>query len=260
MSDAPLPAVIYEQPLSERIRAFLRLEFLFERAEHSLQSSDPWASRGALESINDVMAIVSRTDLKKELINELERHGATLGNLHGNRNVDHDRLTVVLDRVNQLLSDLRGMESAPGTILREHELLSAVRQRSSIPAGTCDFDLPGYHFWLRSPAELRLRDLREWLGNFGRVREATTMCLQLVRESAVASRETATSGFFQRTLEASAPCQMIRVSIPESLNCYPEISAGKHRFTVRFMNSVDPSVRPVQVTEDIPFQLLCCVI
>ena len=41
---------------------------------------------------------------------------------------------------------------------------------------------------------------------------------------------------------------------------YPEISAGRHRFTVRFMNQRDVNTRPVQTGVDVPFQLQCCAL
>ncbi|TFH44082.1 MAG: cell division protein ZapD, partial [Lysobacterales bacterium] len=69
---------VYEQPLSERIRTFLRLEHLFAKAQHALTSIDPWSSRATLEAVIDIMAVISRADLKKEMIKELERHAATL--------------------------------------------------------------------------------------------------------------------------------------------------------------------------------------
>ena len=189
MSAASDSVVVYEQPLSERIRAFLRLEFLFARAHYMLLSSDVWASRGALEAINDVMSVVSRADLKKELINELERHASTLKALARNPAVDQETLSSTLDRVDDMLTSLRRLETAPGLELREHELLSAVRQRSSIPAGTCDFDLPNYHFWLRCTPEQRHADLTRWLSTFSYLQDATALCLELVRQSALASTE-----------------------------------------------------------------------
>jgi len=252
--------VVYEQPLSERIRAFLRLEFLFERAEFQLLTDDPWASRSAMESIIDVLAVMSRSDLKKELLKELERQCATLETLASNPNVDERRLQTILDRVRRVRATLYEGENIPGIELRDNELLSMVRQRSSIPAGTCAFDLPAYHFWLQRPAHNRMRDLREWLSKFDRLREAIALCLKLVRESAGPTREVAEGGFYKKSLEASAHCQMIRISLAPSAECYPEISAGRHRFTVRFMHPVHGSTRPAQVDKDIEFDLLCCLL
>jgi len=45
--------------------------------------------------------------------------------------------------------------------LRDSEFLNAIKHRSAIPGGTCEFDLPDYTHWLNQPAarrELRLRD------------------------------------------------------------------------------------------------------
>ena len=252
--------VFYEQPLSERIRAFLRLEFLFNRAEYQLRTDDPWSSRGAMESIIDVLAVVSRSDLKKEVLKELERQCATLEAFASNPNVDERRLEFTLNQVRRVRSSLYQGEHVPGIELRDNELLSMVRQRSAIPAGTCAFDLPGYHYWLQRPAQCRMRDLREWLSKFDRLREAMTLCLKLVRESAGPTREIAPGGFYKKTLEPSAHCQMIRVSLSTRSECYPEISAGRHRFTVRFMRPTLGSTRPTQVEGDVEFELLCCLL
>jgi len=261
----PMPApsdnrIVYEQPLSERIRAFLRLEFLFERARHQLRFDDAWSSRTTLEIVIDVMSVLGRTDLKKEIIKELERQAATLDSLARNPAVDPARLDDVLGEVRGVLATLHSQDQPPGHELRFNELLSTVRQRASIPAGACHFDLPAFHFWLARPAEERLRDLHEWLSTFNVLRDAVALCLRLVRESAVATDELAESGFFQRNLSTATPCQMIRVALPRDAPVYPEISAGKHRFTIRFMNPGDASTRPTQSDSDVPFELLCCVI
>lgn len=252
--------VIYEQPLSERIRSFLRLEYLFERAHYQLNAGDPWSSRNTLESIIDVLSVLGRADLKKELITELERYAARLEALTRNPNVDQSRLQDVLERIRSVLHELRNVDSVIGHELRYNELLNAVKQRNSMPAGTCNFDLPAYHYWLKSPSDRRIHDLRTWMSSFDLLNEAVSLCLSLVRESANQTRELAIAGFFQKNLETSTPCQMIRVSLPREAEFFAEISAGRHRFTVRFMAFTDPSTRPVQTDEDIEFDLLCCVI
>ena len=81
-----------------------------------------------------------------------------------------------------------------------------------------------------------------------------------MRESAIATQEVAQSGFFQRTLETSTPCQMIRVCVTSDERSFPEISAGKHRFTVRFMHPTATWDRPTQTDADVEFDLHCCVI
>jgi len=260
MPPAEHEKIVYEQPLTERIRAFLRLEHLFARARHHLNSADPWSSQVILEVFIDVLQIVARSDLKKELIKELERHAGTLNSLARNPRVDVARLEKVVVEVRGSLDTLHHTDSIAGLELHGDELFCSVRQRSSIPAGTCDFDLPGFHFWLNGPEALRHEDLTRWANSFEVLRRSIELCLRLVRESAIATRETARNGFFQETLDHGAPCQMIRVAMAYDARFFPEISAGRHRFSVRFMRPGKGPERPAQTRDDVDFDLLRCVI
>ena len=53
---------------------------------------------------------------------------------------------------------------------------------------------------------------------------------------------------------------MIRVALSRDFSLYPEISAGKQRFAIRFLHPGGTNSRPSQTDEDVEFDLLCCVI
>ena len=74
------------------------------------------------------------------------------------------------------------------------------------------------------------------------------------------TEEVAQGGFFQQALDTSIACNLVRVGVPGGLTCFPEISAGRHRFTVRFLEQSNTQARPVQTTDDIAFVLERCVI
>lgn len=251
--------VTYEQPLNERIRLFLRLDFLFQQIDHTLPRDSTWDSRAALTSLLDILNIFSRADLKTEVIMELERISGGLTRLENSPGVDHKMLTNLLDEIDRIVDLLHSAQGQIGHQLRQNEFLSCIKQRSSISGGTCDFDLPSYHYWLERPWEKRQQDLQHWFSGFNDIRSAITLILKLIRDSATSTDEIAESGFFQRTLETSAPFQLIRVTVPENISCFAEISGGKHRFTVRFM-STNLQDRPTQSSQDIAFILTSCVI
>jgi cell division protein ZapD len=243
------------------MRAFLRLEFLFEQAAFRLSGDSIWDSRSALDAILDIIALLGRADLRTELIKELERHLSTFETLSNNPGVDPARLDQVLGRIRPMITTLRSTESSNlGQDLRSNELLTCVRQRSSIPAGTCSFDIPSYQNWLEQPASVRLQQLSEWLGAFDLFNRAITLCLELVRSSAASTHEVATKGFFQRSLDSSVSCQLIRVIFPVQQGYYPEISGGRHRFSIRFLRQQVAVDRPVQSDRDVEFDLQCCMI
>jgi cell division protein ZapD len=251
---------IYEQPLNERIRTFLRLEFLFEQASHHLHGTNLWDSRGTLNSLLDILSIFGRTDLKTEVLKELDRHTGTLSKLRQNPGVDSQRLNQILDELDTLNQTLHASDGPIGADLKKNEFLSSIQQRAAIPGGTCDFDLPAYHYWLQQSNEMRTRDLADWLSRFEAIAKSIKLILKLVRQSAVLKPVIADSGFYQMTLDANLPCQLVRVAVKTDVTHYAEISGGRHRFTVRFLTLDKPSGHTKQATENIEFELGCCII
>lgn len=252
--------ITYEQPLNERIRTLLRLEFLFLQAHHSLEGSSVWNSRATLACILDILSVCSRTDLKTEVLKELERHATSLALLDKSPNVDLTALGLILDQLDNLIDRFHAISGQPGQTLRQNEFLNSIKQRSGIAGGLCDFDLPAYHFWLQQPAEQRTNDLRQWLSIFETLRLSIELIMRLVRECAAPTQEVAIGGFSQKSLEADNPsCQLVRVFVPATSRYYAEISGGKQRFTVRFMEPVAGG-RAVQAVEDVKFELTCCII
>ncbi|MCX4188413.1 cell division protein ZapD [Methylophaga sp. OBS4] len=250
--------IIFEQPLNERIRTFLRLEFLFMRVDNALTGHSEMHHRDALDAMLNMLSVFERSDLKQELMKEIERLIANLSALENSPGVDQQALETLLSNLDQNLDALHIKKTSIGQRLRENEFLYSIRQRSSIPGGTCDFDLPAYHFWLQhTQTEQRAQQLQQWLAEFVSVRNAVEMSLRLIRSSVGFKEEVAKEGFFQRSLDANQPYQLIRVEIPGKANYFPEVSGGKHRFTVRFM-LFDIQQRPQQTFDEIPFRLSCC--
>lgn len=250
--------VTYEQPLNERMRTFLRLNFLFDQAEFHAQGSSTWQSRAAVASLLDVLAILTRGDVRQDVIKELERYSAGLMAFRSDPGVDRERLNHTLDEIAIILS---GLEASGNTILqelKESDFLNAVRNRSAIPGGTCEFDLPEYRHWLSLSYEKRVSDFNAWLSLLAPMRQGVSKVLWLLRESSDAERQVARSGMYQHVLERGVSVQLLRISLLASHGVYPEISGNQHRFTVRFQSWQDVSSRSAQSTDDIEFKLACC--
>jgi len=249
----------YEHPLNERVRTLLRLEFLFRQIKHFMSGTTVWDSRAVLGNVMDILTVFSRGDLKTELIKELERHAVNLGRLTEKSGIDHTQLKNILHWLNKLRGILHDMEGQLGQELRDNEFLSAIRQRSSIPGGTCDFDLPVYHQWLHRPHEQRHADLERWLGSLDTVRQSVELILKLIRNSAEPGTAVAENGVYQHALDPAIPFQLVRIALPAEIPYYAEVSGGKHRFAIRFLQPV-PNERPKQAAEDVSFRLTCCAL
>ena len=251
--------VTYEQPLNERIRTLLRLEQLSNQLTASLQRQTIWDNRNTFCNLVDTLEILGRTDLKTEIIKELERHQQTLSRLLNSKEVDQVRLDTILGKLEECRHYLHQSAHPLGQSLRQIELLNSLAQKASIVGSICSFDLPVYQHWLQRPAEQRQAQLLDWFGTLKPVTHAVRLLLEIIRESTTLQTKTAESGFYQQTLDNNIPYQLLRVSIPADAKSYPEISAGKHRFTVRFMV---PRLqeRALQTNEDIEFLLACCAL
>lgn len=255
-----VPNIAYEQPLNERIRTLLRVEFLYEQVQFGIAGESQWHSRVALNTFVELASLLSRGDLRGELQKELERLEKTLHALQQAPGVDPSRLHTVLAECHQLCERLRAAPYGIGSEIKDNEFLNSVSQRSGMAGGACSFDLPAYHRWLHQPPEVRRADLAYWFGGFDATAEATQLVLRLLRESADAVPEVAYGGTFQTSLDRTIPYQMLRVILSDRDSCFPEISGNRHFCTIRFLEQASFQDRPQQVSGDVEFRLERCVV
>ena len=223
------------------------------------KDSGQWECRATITALIEVLNTINRGDFKSETIKELERQEASLTRLQQTPAVDHSLLNSIISNLKGLTDHLYSIKGQIGNDVRENELLKLIIQRSSIPGGTCDFDIPAYHHWLQQPYEARRAQLTEWMSSLEIVELSVSFLLNLLRESKTPQLESAASGNFQKKLESDNPVQLIRVMMPKDVPYYAEISGGKHRFSIRFM---EPSIetRPRQTEQDVEFNLACCIL
>ena len=254
------PNIVYEQPLTERIRNLLRLEHLFETACYTMERPSMLGSRVCLATLIDINDLMSRTDVRAELIKEMDRHIKTLIGYQQVPEVDSDRLTSTLDQLKELQGVLRGGGFDPGRVLRKDELVFSVKQRQAIAGGTCSFDLPAYHHWLNTPASERLARLKHWFQDLGPLQQGVDLVLKLVRDSATTEQAETREGFYQQDLDPNTACQLIRVTLATDCKFFPEISGGRHRATIRFLSPSPTSGRATQTNQHVRFGIQFCTI
>lgn len=250
---------MFEHPLNERIRTLMRLEHLFSNLGYFNEIDDKRATRSAIDALQNLISVTGRSDIKKELLNELERQAGNLRRMRNQQGVDSTTLNEVLEQLDRAAGDIHRLNGPIGQLLRENEFLTSIQQRSSIPGGSCSFDLPNFHFFLEQPFEARRAQMKTWEQELGAVQIAVGLMLSLIRDSGVPSKATAEGGLFQGSVDSQTPIQMIRIHIPKSVCCYPEISGHKNRYTIRFMQVVNHD-KAQQAEEDIAFSLTRCVL
>jgi cell division protein ZapD len=245
----------HEQPLNERMRTFMRLEFLYRQMLYNLELEADWGTRAATASLLEIMAILTRGDVRSDVHKELDCQIDKLKRFKSQPEVDARRLDALLKNLLTTRSDVDAAGTQFLQPLKDNEFLSSIKHRSSIPGGTCEFDLPEFSHWLRQPFERRQEDLSDWLAAIRPVCDAVMELLWLMRESAQATEKVAINGMYHHKMQKDSSCRLLRVTLPDDSPLYPEISGSQHRFTIRFLEWSTINRRAVQTGHDVRFRI-----
>ncbi len=259
ISASPAPSIAhYEQPLSERMRTFLRLEFLYHPMLRNSERDDDWATRATISTLLEILAILSRGDVRSEALNELDHQIGALERFQSHTGVDGSRLGDLMNNLSTSRDEISGIGTGFLQPLKDSDFLNAIKHRSAIPGGTCEFDLPEYSHWLRQPIGRRQQDLAEWIQSIRPLCDGVSEVLWLIRESGQPVEQQAVNGMYQHSMQKDGNCRLLRVSLAEGAQLFPEISGSQHRFTVRFLEWSTVESRAVQTNHDVPFHLSIC--
>ncbi|HUW25318.1 MAG TPA: cell division protein ZapD [Gallionella sp.] len=246
----------YEFPLNEKVRTLLRLEDLFARMMHYIKLDHEMDHHAAVITLFEILEVACRADLKSELLQELERQKRSLSALHDNPAISEDALDTVLLNIDRASTEILAMSGKTGQHLRENEWLMSIKQRTYMPGGTCEFDLPSYHYWQKQGAGMRREYLQAWLAPLMPLRAGLEIILRLLRESGKVLRFTAHQGTFQQ-MQGGRVAQMLCVSLSSDLACIPEVGANKYAINIRFI-AADYAAKTSLSGQDVPFELTFC--
>lgn len=243
--------VLFEHPLNEKMRTWLRIEFLLHQMIASSTVDSHATALYFFRNIGDLLDVFERGEIRTDIIKELDRQQRKLQAWNEVPGVDSGRIDVL----SQQLKD-RGarLMSAPrlGQALREDRLIALVRQRLSIPGGCCSFDLPTLHTWLHLPQEQRDQQISGWLDTLQPLQQSLDLILDIIRHSAPLRKQTSLNGFYQGNGEEA---ELLRLNLDLTSQVYPQVSGHKNRFAIRFM-PLDSECGIVP--ERLDFELACC--
>jgi cell division protein ZapD len=241
---------VFEHPLTERYRLFLRVEQIFEQIDHHLQGAHFWDTHAALQAILELLQTVSRGDSKRELIKELDRQ-RSLARQPGADGPEPFDLR---------LGQLHARTGTLGGELADNELFQQLKQRTTAGGRPGTVGLASYQEWLQRPAEVRHADVHDWIDALEPARGAIDLCLSHLRRSAQWQPRETERGFYEQSLDPNDPMQLLRVRFVTNSGerRFPELSAGRQRFTIRFFTQESPADRPTQVNGPVQFELASC--
>ena len=220
----------YEQPLNEKVRVYLRLEFLSQQLKSNLANDFKYRCFYPLFALCE---LTERGDSRMDIIKDIEKQIRILVKYLDHPDIDRERTTGLLEDLNLYRENLQSHDR-PGAQLKKDRFLMALKQRFNMPGACCNFDLPQLHFWLGQDWEIRKVQYQQWQSHFQSILKPVELLLKLTRKPSEFVEQAATAGFYQGTDEHSL--SLIRVKVDTKQGCYPTISGHRNRYAIHFVD------------------------
>lgn len=244
--------IIYEHPLNEKIRTYLRIEHLFAQLNAFSQENEA-QQLAFFNTLFALMDALERQDVRPDLIKDLERCESQLVQWSTPPSVSDMKLQRTLQQALRLQSELIRSGKLVQT-LKEDKFLSPLRQRFTLPGGCCFFDAPQLQYWLSLPKNEREQQCVEWLSQLTLVQQALHLVLRFVRERGQFMEAHAVNGFYQQHTEQF---ELLRIKYTDCCCSFPTVSGNRYRYAIRFMQLGNDAGRSA-CDDNICFHLACC--
>lgn len=254
------PLTVYEQPLNERMRLFMRLESMFTQMKNFHHADEYYSIQLFLDALFDVLDFLHRYEIRSEIIKELQRYRNALERGTLSLEAQQDRADDLIEKIDFSLKEAHELNFNTISALRENELLNSMRQRNFNQSGNCLFEVPAYQFWLIKQSNRDNPFLVRCYEMFHPIIRAIVLILRIVRNSARMETVCADSGMYLRSLNSQMRNQMIRIHMAAQDTVFPRISGDKHRFAVRFLAQDSPECRAEQSQVSLCFGVQICAI
>lgn len=241
---------IFEHPLTEKIRMYLRVESLLKGIYTAALEHETVHYHVLFRNTFDLLELLDQFQLKQDLTKDFEALRNQYQGWLNIPDINQDALQNALDKITHTIT---GLKSSPrfGEQLRNDKFLLNIRQRFYISKGLCSFDLPMVHHWLNSPLEKREQDLALWTQSLDTMKDSLDLYLYFMRNATPLKPITAKRGTYQSDCDDA---QLLRLDIPMELNCYPMISGSRQRFNIKFMKFETGEA----YLQDLDFKLAIC--
>jgi len=248
-----MATILYEHPLNERIRNYLKLEQLFAQVNGCASKDILINHQMFFSSLFAILNTLERSDIKGDLIKDLVKLQQNLVIWSQAPEIDVSAIEENIRETVILISQLK-LNTQSWYQLKEHKLLASLKQRFAIQGGSCSFDLPQLQFWLHQPANKIAVDIQHWLGLLANVKQSLALVLKFIRQRAEFVLINTDSGFYQDSGEGLS---LLRIKVSQNMQYYPSVSGNKFRYSIRFMLPCEKNSRSYsnQATQ---FELACC--
>ena len=247
--------IIYEQPVAENIRNFLKCEYLFEKFNAALLQEDLWGVKSSISTLLEMSDFIMRINLKIELLKDLEKCMLYLKILTNDSNVNIIELDGYISEIEAAINMINNINESPSKLIVDNEFLMQINNKIHIPAGDNFFDMPAYLNFLSSSKSSIIEHINIWYEPFSPLIQASKLILNIRRNTSDFLLRTSSKSYFEQKIDKNFRVDLVRIKILKKDNIYPVISVNRQNISVIFKNSYGRNKLSKPITENNEFSL-----
>lgn len=253
-------SILYEFPLRDATRLFLRLEVLDQQLKHAHDHEGTERNRAAAHAILSALDLVFREDLRAHLLQQIYHLQRNYEILRARDDIRQDGLEAVLAELREFREELVQLKSSEVRTLRFDPLINALRQRDSVTDAAMAVDLPMYQWWLNADPERCREDIERWTVTFQPLMDANRKFLNLLRQRGEYRDCEASQGGFTASITLGHVLWMARIAVAADTPCYPQVSGASDsgKIHVRFFKTPTGKDAAEPYRAGFPFKLAVC--
>ena len=252
--------ITFEFPLNERIRRLLRIEEIYQKFEHQLKNTHDYFEFGCFNTLFEIVQLVSRSDLKIDFLQELERQEKKQSTLQSDQADKEEQLDLkkIISMIQVARKKLENIDVKPGFNFNNNLFLEEVKKRITSPGGLLDVDFPNFHNWtIQKTRKSKLEDFKSWFEPLMVFKDAASVLLIILRNQCHIELLKAKEGKHQKTIDPLKTFDLIRLEMAETLDVYPEISSNKYTVNI-FFNELSKELRKEAIKSNLEFKYSIC--
>jgi cell division protein ZapD len=167
-------AAIYEEPVDERIRKFLKLENYFLKIKYHKELDTSYDSFAAIYNLIMIYKTLSRVEVKSELIREIDFQKQKYNEYIKIDSSDKIKLSSIMEKQNVILNDLYNLKANYLTKLNNDEFFQFCTKHYESLNTEMDY-------WLTRDHAIRLNQINLWLEIIKPIESSVYFCLDILR-------------------------------------------------------------------------------
>jgi len=242
--------ITYKLALNERTRRFLRVQEVFQKFDSQINNMAKFSEHACFTTLFDVMSCASRSDLKIEIIQELDKQ--IINVLKKNKTAKNIKKSLELKRIKK---SLEKSTIPPGQNFGNDKFLQELKAASDSPFGIVSSDITQFQSWIK---QLEIKEKKDYFRDKLKVYESIysglNVIIGILKSSAKSVTHVTKSGVLQYSLDPKLKNDLVLVTLPIKGRFCPQITSNKYALNIHFTQNN----QSIMIAKPIKFKLSVC--